>query len=83
MVEDSTWGLGTVSARGGKGKVKASMIKKQKRAERFITWHRSAGQAVVYKADMWGFFFFLLSRQTHSAHALLRNTFLSMLSLYS
>lgn len=29
------------------------------------------------------FFFFLLSRQTHSEDALLRNTFLSMLSLYS
>lgn len=40
MVEDSTWGLGTVSAREGKGKVKASIVKKQKRADRFITWHR-------------------------------------------
>lgn len=30
-----------------------------------------------------GTFFFLLSRQTHSEDALLRNTFLSMLSLYS
>lgn len=30
-----------------------------------------------------GAFFFLLSRQTHSEDALLRNTFLSMLSLYS
>lgn len=28
MVEDSTWGLGTVSAHGGRDKVKASMVKK-------------------------------------------------------
>lgn len=28
MVEDSTWGLGIVSAHGGRDKVKASMVKK-------------------------------------------------------
>lgn len=28
MVKDSTWGLGTVSAHGGRDKVKASMVKK-------------------------------------------------------